>query len=170
MLRRYRSLDILEGISSSDHRKVQRELRKVKSNIANGIEFRLDTVFRAMIGYMNRHPPARTTINRAFISDIGDQNRDFLHSLNNTQMLRYIQQMESPITAFEKLRKDICKADFGGPKASFLHMMRKYRSQLAALGMTKRKAHSVTRQIDQCSSDSDVIREYCIPVVREQYK
>lgn len=168
-LRSYRALDILSAISDDDHKSVTRELRKIKNQLARGEEFRLDTVFRAMIGYLNRNAVARTTQNRAFIEDTGNQNRDLLHSLNNTQMLRFIQLMDDPHASFNSLRKEICKADFGAPKASYLHMMRKYRSQLAAIGMTKKLANLAIDQIENSSSDSEVLKEFCVPEVRKAY-
>ena len=168
-LRRYRALDILAGISKNDHKKVASELKKVKSQFSSGADFRVDTVFRAMIGYLARNPTARTATNRAFLLDIGDEQRDLLHSLNHTQMLRFVQMIDKPDVAFDKLRDDICKASFGAPKASYLHMMRKYRSQLAGIGMTKKKALGAIQQIENCSGDSDVILEFCVPVVRQQY-
>lgn len=166
----YRTLGFLECISENDHTKVARELKKVKNKIKRGEEFRLDTVFRAMIGYLSRNKAARTPTNVAFIMETGEEHRDLLHSLNNTQMLRYIQLMPQPLVAFDNLRRDICKAEFGGPKASYLHMMRRYRGQLATIGMTKKKALTSISQIEKHSGDSDVIKNFCVPLVYEQYK
>jgi len=169
-LRRYRALDFLGAISKNDHTQVAKELKKIKTSLKHGEEFRLDTVFRAMIGYLTKNKGARTPINVAFIVDTAEEHRDLLHSLNNTQMLRYIQLMSQPLVAFDNLRRDICKAEFGGPKASYLHMMRRYRSQLATIGMTKKKALASISQIEKRSADSDVIKDFCIPLVYEQYK
>lgn len=168
-LKRYRALDFLVAISGNDNYRLSRELRIVKSWISSGCDFRLDTVFRALIGYLARNPSARTSVNRAFISDIGEHNRDLLHSLNHTQLLRYIEISDDPIVTFDNLRKDICKAQFGGPKASYLHMLRKYRNPLAAIGMTRAKAISAISHIEKNSDDSEVIRDFCVPAVREQY-
>ena len=168
-LRRYRALHFLAAVSANDNQRLSKELKVVKSWILAGNDFRLDTVFRALIGHLARNHTARTSINCAFISDIGEHHLDLLHSLNNAQMLRYIQLSDNPIVTFERLRKDICKAQFGGPKASYLHMLRKYRNQLAAIGMTKTRAISAISQIEKCSDDSEVIRDFCVPAVREQY-
>jgi hypothetical protein len=168
-LRRYRALDFLSAVSSNDNKRVSKELKSIKHWVASKYDFRLDTVFRAMIGYMARNHASRTSINRAFIADIGEHNRDLLHSLNNTQMLRYIQLSDDPLSTFDKLRKDICKAQFGGPKASYLHMLRKHRSPLSAIGMKKSKAISAVTQIQKSSDDSEVIRNFCVPAVLKQY-
>ncbi|MET4100755.1 hypothetical protein ABIE58_000166 [Roseovarius sp. MBR-78] len=168
-LKRYRALDFLSAVSEDDNQKLSKEIKIIKSWISSGRDFRIDTVFRALIGFLSRNQAAQTSINRAFIADIGEHNRDLLHSLNNTQLLRYIQISDDPIATFHNLRNDICKAQFGGPKASYLHMLRKYRNQLSAIGMTKPKAISAIYQIEKSSDDSEVIRDFCVPAVREQY-
>ncbi|HKL54547.1 MAG: RNA-directed DNA polymerase [Roseovarius sp.] len=168
-LKRFRALPMLSAISDNDIKAVNRELKKVKREIANGDNLRLDTVFRALIGFLSKNAAARSSTNIAFIHDVAEQNRDLLHSLNNTQMLRYIQLMDKSLDAFDSLRSDICRADFGGPKASYLHMMRRYRSQLATIGMTQRMADRAISQIESRSADSDVIQEFCVPLVRQQY-
>ncbi|MEQ8367773.1 MAG: RNA-directed DNA polymerase, partial [Roseicyclus sp.] len=165
----YRCLDFVNAISQEDHSGVEMALKKIKRRMGKGEEFRLDTVFRAMIGSLNRHPVAQTTVNKAFLVDVGESNRDLLHSLNHTQMLRYIQLMDRPIVAFDKLRAQICAADFGAPKASYLHMMRKYRNQLATIGVSQKKALAAINQIEAASSDSEVLGRFCVPVVRDQY-
>lgn len=168
-LRLFRCLDMLSAISANDCKEVEKELKTIKRRMNDGASFRIDTVFRAMIGYTARNAEARTTSNRAFIFDVGDSRKDLLHSLNNTQMFRFIQLMNNPLEAFDKLRRDICRADYGAPRASYLHMMRKYRNQLAAVGMTKEKAALAIDQIEKRSQDSDVIKKFCVPVVRAQY-
>jgi hypothetical protein len=168
-LARFRALDILHAIANDDHPKVARELKRIKKSLAKGEDLRLDTVFRAMIGYTSKTAGAKTTLNRAFLTEIGESNRDLLHSLNHTQLLRYIQLMDDPKQALKKLRTEMCKADFGSPKASYLHMMRKYRNPLAQIGMTKNMAHQAIDQIEKSSLDSEIIRDFCVPVVRTQY-
>jgi len=169
-LRQHRCLDILEAISSNNHAKVEKELIKVKRAISQDLDIRLDTVFRAMIGYLSNNKIAQTSLNLSFIIDVANNNLDLLHSLNNTQMMRYIELTDYPLTTFDKLRKQICKADFGGPKASYLHMLRKYRTRLAAVGMSKSKANSAILEVEKYSSDSQVIRDFCVPLVKEAYK
>lgn len=169
-LREYRCLNFLDAISKSDHKQVSKQLKVIKRAAKEGKDFRLDTVFKAMIGYLSKHTIAQTAINRAFVMDTGEQNRDLLHSLNNTQMMNYILLMDKPKEAFDRLRSDICKADFGGPKASYLHMMRRYRNRLAQIGMTKAQAISAINQIEKHNNDSDVVRDICVPIVRQQYE
>lgn len=166
----YRALDFLKAIADNDHTKVARELRKIKTKLSRREEFRLDTVFRAMIGYLAKTSKAKSTLNKAFVREVGDGNRDLLHSLNNTQMLRYIELSDDPIDTFKSLRDAICRARFGGPKASFLHMMRRYRSRLAVLGMTKKLALNAVDKIEASSKDSEIIGQFCGESVRAQYK
>ena len=168
-LSRQRCLNLIAAISDDDHKKVSAELKKVKLLLSKGIEVRIDTVFRAMIGHLSRNKSAQTTLNVAFLMETASDQPDLLHGLNNLQMLRYIQIMEKPFDTFVSLRRAICRAEFGGPKASFLHIMRKYRNQLATIGLTKKKALSTISSIEKSSSDSDVILKFCIPVVRNQY-
>ena len=166
----YRCLDMLGAISSQKPKKIETELVRLRKLHGAGKKLRIDTVFRAMIGYVHKNKSARTIANRAFLYDMARENRDLLHSLNHTQMLNYIEIMDDPLSAFTKLRADICKAEFGGPKSAYLHMMRKYRPRLAAIGMTKAMAIKAIDQIDKASMDSEVIRDFCIPAVREVYR
>lgn len=169
-LKEHRCLTILDAISTLTHSKVDSELRKIKKSIAKKDDIRLDTVFRAMIGYVSNNPVAQTTINKSFIVDVATENIDLLHSLNNTQMMRFIELADKPLETFNSLRQQICKADFGAPKASYLHMLRKYRSRLAKIGMTKKRANAAILDIEKNSSDSSVLTDFCVPVVKSEYK
>ena len=169
-LREYRALDLIGAISALDHKRVAKEVGKTKRKIAGNQEFRIDTVFRAMIGYVYNNPTAQTSTNKAFIFDIASANKDLLHSLNKTQMVRYIELTDKPKETFVKLQTEICKASFGFPKAAFLHMLRKHRNPLAKAGMTKAMALSAINGIEKASSDSDVIRNFCIPRTRDIYQ
>ena len=168
-LKEHRCLDVIDAISADDHKKVVTGLAKIKALSASGADIRLDTVFKAMIGYLSRNKNLQTTKNKAFVLETAESHPDLLHSLNKLQMLRFLELADNPMESFKALRKEICKADFGGPKASFLHMMRKYRNALAQMGMTQSIALSAIADIEKSSADSDVIIGFCVPLVRAKY-
>lgn len=171
-LREYRALDFLDSLSAGDHKSIDRIIPIILKRHRAGNDLRIDTVFKSMIGYLSKHPGAQNTRNLAFIQDIGWSNRDLLHSLNAGQMLRFIQLNDEPIEAYRKLLMDICKADFGAPRATFLHMLRKHRSQLASrtIGMTHAKAIRSIAYIGKNSEESGVIADFCIPEALNAYR
>jgi hypothetical protein len=171
-LRNHRALDFLDSLSAGDHKRLDREIPIVSKRYRDGMDLRIDTVFRSMVGYLNKYPEARSTRNLALIQEIGWSNRDLLHSLNAGQMLRFIQLNDEPIDAFKKLLVDICKADFGAPRATFLHMLRKHRASLAlkTVGMTRATAMRSIAHIEKHSEKNGVITDFCIPEALNAYQ
>lgn len=171
-LRDYRALDFLDSLSSGDHKRLNREIPKILKRHREGHDLRIDTVFKSMIGYLNKFTEAQTTRNLALIQEIGWSNRDLLHSLNEAQMLKFIQLNDEPIDAYKRLLVDICKADFGAPRATFLHMLRKRRSSLSSknIGMTHAIAMRSISHIEKNSEKHGVIADFCIPEALNAYQ
>ncbi len=159
---KYRGLGVLSAIDSGQPEKFRRELR-ASINWGKSNPFRLDTIFRATIGYIFNLGKAAKTFERNFVFETVIAEPDLVGTLNVTQLFRLISIADNPKEMFVLVRKIVLDKPFAGPRANFLMLIRNKSDGLAKLGITKYLQQSSISMIKTASPDSEILNEYCVP-------
>ncbi|WP_419909060.1 RNA-directed DNA polymerase [Hoeflea sp.] len=166
---KYRAVDVLMAINNDNKEKFRRELRKIINwNTTN--EVRMDSVFRASIGYVFKLKNSAKTFEKNFLIESASTNTQLLFSVNSRQMINLLYIADDPIDFFKMIRSKILAAPYAGPRATFLHMLRKYNNELIGLGISKRLRLNTIDIIEKNSFDSKIIINICTPPVRNIIK
>lgn len=161
---KYRALDVLSAISANDHKAFQRNLKKaVKYNISN--DMRIDTVFRASIGYVNKLGSKAEIYEKNFVLETASNSTDLLLSLNARQMLNVIRLADNSLDYFKYVLRKVIASPYAAPRATFLQMLRKHHVEIITLGISKKVQISSANIIDKQSEDSAIIQEFCVPTI-----
>ena len=158
----YRGIPVLTEIDQKNKANFRRELRKfVKWSADNPA--RIDTVFRATIGFVHSLGADAKTYEKNFIFETIESDRDLAGTLSAIQLLRLIGIADNPSEMFSRLRRLFLSKPFAGRRANFLMLLRGKGKDLMKLGISKLIITNSIEMIENASEDSEVLRIYCVP-------
>lgn len=162
-LARNRGLDLLAAIDAGNATDFRRKLRSALAWKRQGNPLRLDTVFRASLGYTFKLGKKSKTFEKNFLLETVDEEPDILATLNDVQLLRLISIADDPKEMFLKIRESCLSRPYAGARANFLLLIRKRSKGLVRLGVSARLQTSSVKMIENESEDSEIIRNICVP-------
>ena len=162
-LARNRGLEVLAAIDARNAYDFRRKLRSAISWHDAGNPLRLDTVFRASLGFVFRLGKKAKTFEKNFLFETTDQNSDILATLNDIQLIRLISIADDPKEMFVKIRASCLKRPYAGERANFLLLIRKHTKELVRLGVSERLQSSSVKMVEKQSDDSEIVRTICVP-------
>ncbi|PLX33764.1 MAG: hypothetical protein C0605_15680 [Hyphomicrobiales bacterium] len=159
---RYRATDVLAAIGNDDAKAFRRSLRSaIQWNKKN--KMRIDTVFRATIGYVKKLGSNAQIFEKNFVLEIARSDVNLLLSLNARQLLNLISISDDKKSFFKLVISRITSVPYAAPRATFLHMLRKYHKELVRIGVSRRNQLNAAETIKKNSQDSEIILQLCIP-------
>lgn len=158
--RNYRALELLEAVSRGDADVFARRLKSIERSQAG--EVRLDTVFRASIGFVFRNRRALTVSVENFIANRSAEYQ-FLCLLNGSQFNQLVQISRDSNAAMERFGELIARKPYAAAKANYLHFIRKFGPSLVRRGASKRRLANLVERIVSRAEDSTLISEFCGP-------
>ena len=162
-LARNRGLDVLAAIDARNVADFRRKLRSAIDWYQQGNPLRLDTVFRASLGYVFRLSKNAKTFEKNFLFETVDGNPDIISTLNDVQLIRLISIADDPKEMYLKIRTTCLSRPYAGARANFLLLIRKRSKGLVRLGISARLQLSSVNMIMKESGDSEIIRTICVP-------
>ena len=161
-LARNRGLDLLAAIDARNATDFRRKLRSAIAWKRKGNPLRLDTVFRASLGYTFRLGNKANTFEKNFLFETVDEEPDILATLNDVQLIRLISIADDSKEMFLKIRESCLSRPYAGARANFLLLIRKRSKGLVRLGISARLQISSVEMIEKESADSEIIRNICV--------
>lgn len=162
----FRGLDVLEAINSKNID----EYRKLRSSalrrLESGEPLKLDTIFRASLGFLSQRPKKVQQEDREFLWDSLTKNPDFLGSMNTQQCLSFVRIAGPSSRSFSKLLNIALMKNVAAPKTAFVALIRHHSNRLERIGVTKQAQRNALDLIHQSSDDSELLRKYCIPAAQ----
>lgn len=166
-LSQFRVIELLDAINQRDHDRVRKELRSIKARTSQNSPLRLDTAFRAMIGYLFKVSDRAETYERNFVLETAFENPDIVGTLNDFQLFNLIKFSDNKAKMFQQIRSQCLARPYTGPRANFLMLIRNYSTNLEAIGVSKRLQASSVSIIERFSEQqSEVINTYCVPAAK----
>lgn len=159
--RQYRVLDLLEAIGDNDISGFARCLKAIELSIRTK-DARLDTAFRATIGFVFRNRRALSVSVENFIEGLTREYR-YLCLLNAGQFNQLVQVSRDPNITVERFATSISRRPYAAAKANYLHFIRKHGLPLGKRGVSNRKLRTLVERIVSQSEDSTLISEFCGP-------
>lgn len=159
--RKYRATDVLSAISENNNVKFQRELRKIYS-FSRSNECRIDTVYRASIGYMYNNTKARTIFARNFI----EEESKVYTQLGNLGFQNFFKRALMSNDAKVLLKHDLellLRYPYAAPRAQFTKFLRKYNKQLEKIGVSKQIQIGMLKKIGSNHAGSEIVAKICVP-------
>lgn len=162
----YRGLDVLEAINSKNIDEYRRRRRAAMRRHRGGEVLKLDTIFRASLGFLAQRPRSVSPSDQTFLWNAITEHPDFLGNMNAQQCLSFVRIAESPSRGFAKLLNIALLKDVAAPKAVLLSLIRNHSKRLEKVGVTKHAQRNAIDEIFNSSDDSELIRNWCIPAAR----
>ncbi|WP_198021838.1 RNA-directed DNA polymerase [Paracoccus sp. J39] len=161
----YRGLRLLSAISRSDGNAYRRELRAAL-NWARHNPFKLDTVFRASIGFISKMGCGATTFEKNFLQETAKENPKLIGSLNPSQLNRLISLADDPIRTFRDFVSYAASYEITAPKARILSCIRGQSHNLRKSGISVKTLETAINRLDSSSDESGIIQAFCTPATR----
>jgi hypothetical protein len=162
----YRGLDVLDSINSKNADEYRRRRDAAMRRHGHGEGLKLDTIFRASLGFLAQRPRSVTASDQKFLWDMITENPDLLGSMNAQQCLSFVRLTAPPSRGFAKLLNAALLKDVAAPKAVLLSLIRNHSKRLEMVGVTKTAQRNAMDEIFSGSADSELIRNWCIPAAR----
>lgn len=162
---KYRGLKFLAAVQLKDISAFRRELFRAV-NATHPVK--IDTIFRAAVGFWGRSARGRDENIRNLILGILNKNPSLFGTLNTRQMLSLVKISRSPVAALENMVKIVTSRDATSPKARLISMLRSSAVSLERSGISRANMLKALNVIERSSSDSEVILTYCIPKAKEK--
>lgn len=163
---KYRGVEVLDAITKNDEKLFRRRLRSAlqyrKSN-----EIRIDTIFRATIGFVRRLGAKAHSYEKSFLTEEARDNRDLLLSLNARQLANIILIADDSREFFRFCLDKAISVPFSSSKATFLHMLRRHSVELIKAGILQADLSKAVEKIESASTDSEIITGICIPATKK---
>ena len=119
-LAKYRGVEVLSAIGARTPPEFRRKLRSAISWQAAGNSMRLDTIFRATLGYTYRLGKHARTFEKNFILETVEDSPDIVATLNDLQLTHLISVADDPKEMFLKVRSACLTRPYAGARANFL--------------------------------------------------
>jgi hypothetical protein len=156
---KYRGLSVLDAVENNDVARFNHRLRRFILH-SKKAPARVDTVFRAAIGFMRRHPKARTAENIKYLkSEL--KKYDQASALTFAQINSVVEILGPQ--SLSSISKTIAEKPYAAPKAQFIKTLWKYDVQLKKNGVSKQRLNAILKRLKASSEDSEVISEICLP-------
>lgn len=165
-LARFRGLDVLSAIGDRNLKKFRSKLRAALAWHGRGNSIRLDTIFRATLGYVFRLGAAAGTFEKNFIFETAKNNPEIISTLSDKQLVYLIAVADNPKEMFLKIRSDFLARPYAGARANFLMLIRKQSKVLTGLGVSARLQESSVDMIERQSPDSIILQSICAPAAK----
>lgn len=162
-LSRNRGLDVLATVNSKNSTVFRSKLRSAIAWHRQGNPMRLDTVFRASLGYTFRLGKNAKTFEKNFLFETVEESPDIIATLNDVQLIRLISIANEPKEMFLKIRGSCLTRPYAGARANFLLLIRKQSKALIRQEISARLQTSSVEMVEKESEDSEIIRTYCVP-------
>jgi hypothetical protein len=162
----YRGLDVLDSINTNNIDEYRRRRDAAMRRHRHGESLKLDTIFRASLGFLAQKARSVSVNDRAFLWDTITENPDLLGSMNAQQCLSFVRLMTPPSRGFAKLLNTALLKDVAAPKAVFLSLIRNHSKRLTNVAISKTTQRNAMDAIFSGSADSDLIRNWCVPTAR----
>lgn len=158
---KYRALDLLKCVSDGDVKKFEKYLRSFdlyrKNNVA-----RVDTVYRATLGFLYNNPKARNSYTMNFVEEESKKYSQ-LCVLNAKNMRNRIFISSDPK---EKLEQDlglILKYPYAASRAQALKFLSQYKGALQKNGVTHKQLVGYVTRISNTNGGSSIVKDICVP-------
>jgi hypothetical protein len=166
-LAKYRGVEVLSAIGARNPTEFRRKLRSAILWHRSGNPMRLDTVFRATLGYTFRLGSKARTFEKNFILETVEDNPDIVATLNDLQLVHLIAVADDSKETFLKIRSACLTRPYAGARANFLMLIRKQTKALERLGVSLRLQASSVEAVENESSNSEILLTYCVPVAKK---
>lgn len=163
----YRGLDVLDSINAKNVDEYRRHREVAMRRHRNGDGLKLDTIFRASLGFLAQRMRSVTVNDRNFLWDTITDNPELLGSMNAQQCLSFVRLTDSPSRGFAKLVNTALLKDVSAPKAILVSLIRDHSKRLEKLGISKATQLNALDDIFRKSADSVLIQNWCIPTARK---
>ncbi|WIV49968.1 RNA-directed DNA polymerase [Marivivens sp. LCG002] len=160
-----RVIELLDAISRRDNKKVRKELRSIRARISEGKPLRLDTAFRAVLGYLHRMGGRAGVYERNFAIEVAFENPSIVGTLNDLQLFNLISISNDRQAMFRQIRGQCLSRPYTGPVSNFLMLIRTHGPKLEAIGISKRLQRASVSKIER-EERSEVIGRYCLPATK----
>jgi hypothetical protein len=165
-LAKYRGVEVLSAIGTRNPADFRRKLRSAISWQVAGNQMRLDTIFRATLGYTFRLGKQARTYEKNFILETVEERPEIVATLNDLQLTHLISIADDPKEMFLKIRSACLTRPYAGARANFLMLIRKHSKKLERLGVSSRLQGSSIDAVENESADSVILRTFCVPPAR----
>lgn len=157
----YRGIKVLRAIENRDLPEFRSQIRIMERRMRRE-SVKLDTVFRAAIGYTASLGSSASSFERDFLERTTATNPSFLGGLNTKQLYRLIATSGNPIAAFGDIMRTVTSKEVTAPKANFLALIRDSARQLAGLGIDAATLSSAIDEVRSSSGDSEILIQFCV--------
>ena len=169
-LAKYRGVEFLSTIGSRNPELFRRKLRSAINWADSGNPIRLDTIFRATLGYTFNLGSRARVFEKNFIMETVETNPEIVATLNDIQLMHLVAISDDSHEMFLKIRNFCLTRPYAGARANFLMLIRKHTNKLEKLGVSRRLQLSTIEAVENGSSDSEILLTYCIPSARKALK
>lgn len=159
---RYRGLGVLNAVERRNQSDYQREV-KAFINWSKRNPSRMDTVFRASIGYAATLGSKVSAFERDFLIGALRSNPNFIGGLNVKQILRLVSSADSSADMYDLIVRLAISKEITAPKANLLALLRESSHALVGLGVSKRKLVSSLERLKASSISSEILAQFCVP-------
>ena len=135
---KYRGVEVLSAIDSGNPMTFRSKLRSAMNWHSKGKPLRLDTIFRATLGYTYNLGANAKHFEKDFLFKTADSFPDIIETLNDIQLLRLISLAGNSREMFLKIRKVCLRRPFTGARANFLMLIRRRCVPLVRIGISKK--------------------------------
>lgn len=163
----YRGLDVLDAINAKNTVEYRKMRNAAMGRYQKGESLKLDTIFRASLGFLSQRARGLTASDQKFLWDTLTQNPDLLGSMNAQQCLSFVRLTKTPNRGFAKLLNTALLKDVAAPKAVLLSLIRNHSKRLEMVGVTKAVQRNAINDIFNQSADSELIQNWCVPAARQ---
>lgn len=163
---RFRGLNVLQSIEQKDQTGFQKAIREMRK-LPKGTPVRLDTIFRATIGYTADLRSRASSFERSFLLDTVVDHPEFVGGLNTKQLFRLVATSDIPNQMFQRIKKLALMSQITAPKANLLMLIREVGPDLERTGIPKRTISKCVKDISE-STDSEIIHSFCVPPAVEK--
>lgn len=160
----YRGLRLLDAVQKKDTSSFRSQLQRIQRATK---PLKLDTVFRASIGFASLQRDGNELIERRFIFDAMRKNPSFIGTLNPNQMLKLLQLSDDPASTLRSMARAVSSKDATSPKAKLLTAIRNRLPQILKTAVPFAEIERAVAIIQQSSSDSEILNTYCLPAARK---
>lgn len=165
-LSEFRVIELLDAIKEKDKGRIRKELRAIRTRMADKKPLRLDTAFRAIIGYLHKISDRAEVYERNFVLEVAFENPDIVGTLNDFQLFNLIKISDDREGMFRQIRAQCLARPYTGPRANFLMLIRTHSSELVAIGVSKRLQRASVLSVERRSERSEVIITYFVPAAK----
>ncbi len=159
----YRGMPVLSAINSKSIDGYRRELKTALRWQKETGDLKVDTIFRASIGFLTEKRRSFVQSDFEFLLASIRSNPELIGSLNSKQLYRTIRLSGEPKKFFSYLEVLVLRKRVSQPKMAFLRLLRDNRIVLEMLGISRDRQQESVRKIQESSDKESLLNRFCIP-------